>query len=56
MLKKNIYIDTKLSGSTGVMVAVHQGKIICANVGDSRAVLYNVPDDKNMEVIPMSVD
>lgn len=56
MLKKHIYIDSKLSGSTGVMVMSHQKKLICANVGDSRAVLYRVVDEMQLEFIPMSRD
>lgn len=56
MLKKHIYIDSKLSGSTGVMVMSHQKKLICANVGDSRAVLYRVVDESQLEFIPMSRD
>jgi serine/threonine protein phosphatase PrpC len=39
MVKKNPYIDTKLSGSTGVMVLVKDNHLHCANVGDSRAIL-----------------
>lgn len=39
MLKKNPYIDSKLSGSTGVIVLVKDGHLHCANVGDSRAIL-----------------
>jgi serine/threonine protein phosphatase PrpC len=39
MVKKNPQIDTKLSGSTGVLVLVKDGSLHCANVGDSRAVL-----------------
>lgn len=58
MAKKNIYIDTKLSGSTGVLVMAHNKKLICANVGDSRAVLYRMPADEKapIEFIPMSID
>lgn len=56
MLKKHIYIDSKLSGSTGVMVMSHEKKLICANVGDSRAVLYRLVDETQLEFIPMSRD
>lgn len=56
MLKKHIYIDSKLSGSTGVMVMSHEKKLICANVGDSRAVLYRLVDESQLEFIPMSRD
>ena len=33
------YYDTNLSGSTLVTVFLLKDKIICANVGDSRAIL-----------------
>lgn len=57
ILKKTVYIDTKLSGSTGVMVLAHKKKLFCANVGDSRAVLYSVdPSSHGLRPIPMSVD
>lgn len=36
---ENVRVDTTLSGSTGVMVAIRGDKIVAANVGDSRAVL-----------------
>lgn len=33
-------VDTLLNGSTGIIVFIHNGNIVSANVGDSRAVLY----------------
>lgn len=35
----NSEINTELSGSTVVMVFIYESKIICFNVGDSRAIL-----------------
>lgn len=43
-LNENKIFDTTLNGSTGVLVMVHQGNIISANVGDSRAVLLVKPE------------
>ena len=34
------YIDCSLSGSTCVALIIFQDKLICTNVGDSRAVLF----------------
>jgi hypothetical protein len=55
MLKKTVFIDTKLSGSTGVMVLIEPGRITCSNVGDSRAVLLKHSSNGYTHV-PMSAD
>ena len=34
----DVAVDTTLSGSTGVLTILRSGKLIVANVGDSRAV------------------
>lgn len=47
---KNPTFDTKLSGSTGVIVLRHESRIVCANVGDSRAVLYSSHSDKTVPI------
>jgi serine/threonine protein phosphatase PrpC len=52
MVKKNPYIDTKLSGSTGVMVLVKDNMVHCANVGDSRAILIR----KSNYIVELSTD
>lgn len=36
-LVNNALINTLLSGSTGIVVLLHNDKIVCGNVGDSRA-------------------
>jgi Protein phosphatase 2C len=56
MLKKNIYIDTKLSGSTGIMVLVTKNSVICSNVGDSRALLVRRAQNGHLEHLELSVD
>lgn len=33
------------SGSTGILVLLHGQKIVCANVGDSRAGIYTVSEE-----------
>lgn len=48
-------INTDLSGSTVVAVFIYKGKLICFNVGDSRAVLYSCVD-KNWKANPLSSD
>jgi serine/threonine protein phosphatase PrpC len=34
-------IDIKFSGTTTVLTYIHENKIFCANLGDSRAVVFN---------------
>ena len=48
---KNSDIDANFSGTTCVMVFQVGEKIICANVGDSRAIIV-----KGNKVIPLSID
>ena len=50
-INKNTDIDANFSGTTCVMVFQVGEKIICANVGDSRAIIV-----KGSSVIPLSVD
>lgn len=38
---KKLKVDSRLSGSTGVIVAHIEDKILCINVGDSRAIYIN---------------
>lgn len=38
-LIENTRINSSLSGSTGVFMLFYQGRIVVANVGDSRAIL-----------------
>ena len=51
-LEKNSDIDANFSGTTCVMVLQVGEKILCANVGDSRAILVK---DNNV-IIPLSID
>lgn len=55
MLKKCVHIDSKLSGSTGVLVLVEPNRITCANVGDSRAILFT-PLGNTFTAFPLSID
>lgn len=55
MLRRCVYIDSKLSGSTGVMVLVEPNRIICSNVGDSRAVLFH-QSGNGLAHLPLSID
>ena len=56
-LSKNIensnVVDSYCSGSTAVVIHITKEKIICANCGDSRAILIS---DKNNGIIKMSRD
>ena len=51
-IEKNSDIDANFSGTTCVMVFQVGEKLICANVGDSRAILVK----GNNEIIPLSID
>ena len=57
---KNVNFNAKESGTTCVLV-IHIGNhLICANVGDSRAIValddHNDPDLKYLRAIPLSID
>jgi serine/threonine protein phosphatase PrpC len=51
-ISKNSDIDANFSGTTCVLVFQIGEKIICGNVGDSRAILVK----GNNEIIPLSID
>jgi len=51
-IEKNSDIDANFSGTTCVMVLQIGEKILCANVGDSRAIMVK----ENNKIIPLSVD
>ena len=46
--------DVNLSGSTCVLVFMIKDKIICANVGDSRAILVGNPNKHQSEGLKTS--
>jgi serine/threonine protein phosphatase PrpC len=43
-LKNDLYVDSSLSGSTCVSVLYRGDRLICANIGDSRAVVGKCRD------------
>ena len=51
-IEKNSDIDANFSGTTCVMVLQVGEKILCANVGDSRAIMVK----ENNKIIPLSID
>lgn len=51
-INNNVGFDNVTSGSTCILVHINQEKIICANCGDSRAILIT----KNNSIIPLSRD
>ena len=51
-LHKKSKIDANLSGTTCVMVAQIGDRFICANIGDSRAIMVKTGN----EIVPLSVD
>ncbi|OMJ74194.1 hypothetical protein SteCoe_26949 [Stentor coeruleus] len=53
---ENSDIDLKFSGSTLVAVLIRGPKIICANIGDSRAVLGTCDRSGNWQAIELSND
>jgi serine/threonine protein phosphatase PrpC len=56
-LVNNALINTLLSGSTGIVVLLHNDKIVCGNVGDSRAglVCFSGPEDAG-SLVMLSTD
>ena len=51
-IEKNSDIDANFSGTTCVMVLQVGEKLLCANVGDSRAIMVK----ENNKIIPLSID
>ena len=51
-ISKNSDIDANFSGTTCVMVFQIGEKLICANVGDSRAIMFKGNDN----IVPLSID
>jgi serine/threonine protein phosphatase PrpC len=48
--------DCHLSGSTACSMLFDSKKLFCANVGDSRAVLYSLVKKTNFKITPLSED
>lgn len=46
--------DSMFSGSTGVLVACQDGKILCANVGDSRCIVVSIDARGRLTAKPLS--
>lgn len=55
-LVANTHVNSFLSGSTGVLVLVHDGRAICANVGDSRAGLVRMSGSEGESLEMLSRD
>ena len=53
---KNSDIDANFSGTTCVMVFQIGEKLICANVGDSRAIIVKGTNDNDLNIKPLSID
>lgn len=49
-LVQNKVIDTKNSGSTGILAFIHQAFVACASLGDSQAFLYSEYEDGRQAV------
>jgi len=54
LMKMNF--DCHLSGSTACSLLFDSKKLFCANVGDSRAVLYSLVKKTNFKITPLSED
>ena len=54
-ISKNTDIDANFSGTTCVMVFQIGEKIICANVGDSRAIIVKMKNNE-YDIKPLSID
>ena len=55
-ISKNADIDANFSGTTCVMVFQIGEKLICANVGDSRAIIVKGTNDNDLNIKPLSID
>ena len=55
-ISKNPDIDANFSGTTCVMVFQIGEKLICANVGDSRAIIVKGANDNDLKIKPLSID
>jgi serine/threonine protein phosphatase PrpC len=57
-LSHQTQFDTNTSGTTCVLILQIGNKIICANSGDSRAILVYSPDNNsnNTQIFPLSLD
>ena len=55
-VSKNSDIDANFSGTTCVMVFQIGEKIICANVGDSRAIIVKGDSNGQLNIKPLSID
>ena len=53
---KNSDIDANFSGTTCVMVFQIGEKIICANIGDSRAIIVKGNSNNELDIKPLSID
>ena len=53
---KNSDIDANFSGTTCVMVFQIGEKLICANVGDSRAIIVKGNSNNELDIKPLSID
>ena len=49
-------INSWFSGSTGIIVLVHNHKVVCANVGDSRASIVQNKDIDGPSLLRLSTD
>lgn len=48
-LVQNKFIDTKNSGSTGLLAVLHKDFVACASLGDSQAFLYSKSKTANTD-------
>ena len=55
-LMRSTHIDSTLSGSTAVAVLMRGDLILCANAGDSRAIVGRLRSNDNWVAIPLSKD
>ncbi len=55
-LMRSTHIDSTLSGSTAVSVLLRGDLVLCANAGDSRAIIGRLRSNDNWVAIPLSKD